>query len=656
MKKINVLIIILVSYFCLFGFFALDLNQGTLGFLFNPGGINIISPLNTTYSFLAGEGDYTILINASWSANLSSWGYFLRDIRYGTIRTGNFSIGNANSSLVSGYLNASRWDNELIIYGTDVNGLNRNNSVIFFVNVSNSAPTLINLSANIYVCENNALSYFFTSYDPDWNVLEVDIIPKYPFYITPFVYTDSFTLISQIYSGILRKNRVGVYQEKITVSDGMYSDMAITNITVIEVNNAPVIQNIGVQTIWLLGENSVFNKTVEVTDVEDGNQNSGELNFSIVFSGEELFNITSLGLMYFKADASQIGVYNISVCVADKGINNIHSNISLCNQNGTSIETCKNFSLTVTNENRAPTITLYSPANLFVNVYGNDITQFNITKYDPDFTITDSYWYVDNVFNAYYSGSSNDFFNYRFGCGISGTHYVKVEITDGLLNDSLIWSINVSQNACSVPSAAGGGGGGGGGGVTCLTQMACEEWAVCQSSGESLTSGLISGEDYRVIKEKCDKMQYDEANCGFQLRTCTDLKNCTKIFPLDNILRECFFSLNPSCFDGIKNCHDNGCEVLVDCGGPCSDCPTCSDRAFNQNEDGIDCGGPCSLPCKVEKGKCLPFFSICCDNPGTCPVIVVITVLMIIIVYIGRRIYLLRIKKRRIIYRYFKDG
>lgn len=46
----------------------------------------------------------------------------------------------------------------------------------------------------------------------------------------------------------------------------------------------------------------------------------------------------------------------------------------------------------------------------------------------------------------------------------------------------------------------------------------------------------------------------------------------------------------PSCNDGIQN----QSETSIDCGGPCSVCPTCSDGIQNQNETGVDCGGPCS--------------------------------------------------------------
>jgi len=59
-----------------------------------------------------------------------------------------------------------------------------------------------------------------------------------------------------------------------------------------------------------------------------------------------------------------------------------------------------------------------------------------------------------------------------------------------------------------------------------------------------------------------------------------------------------FGKIKPSCFDGIKNCHDGDCEEGVDCGGPCKACPSCNDGIQNQGETGVDCGGPCP-PCKI---------------------------------------------------------
>jgi hypothetical protein len=93
---------------------------------------------------------------------------------------------------------------------------------------------------------------------------------------------------------------------------------------------------------------------------------------------------------------------------------------------------------------------------------------------------------------------------------------------------------------------------------------------------------------------------WDSEHCGFQLRECIDLNKCNKTFNQPNLYRSCYYTLNPSCFDKIKNCHNRSCEVLMDCGGPCPACPSCSDKIKNQGEDDIDCGGPC-FPCKAKE-------------------------------------------------------
>ena len=104
----------------------------------------------------------------------------------------------------------------------------------------------------------------------------------------------------------------------------------------------------------------------------------------------------------------------------------------------------------------------------------------------------------------------------------------------------------------------------------------------------------ISGKD--CIKILCNKF-------GFQITTCFDLANCSNNIPkipkpIES--RICYFTENPSCRDGITNCHNGACELLVDCGGPCGACPTCSDGIQNQGEKNIDCRGPCPYLCEFE--------------------------------------------------------
>jgi len=562
-------------------------------------GINISSPLNTTYNF--GINDpYIIDLNVSATFEVDTWLYTLWDLKHNEIV--NESIGFSPNTTFE----AVRWSNKMCVYA-ESSGETVNENVTFFVNVPNSAPFLGAINSSIYVCEANALDYWFNVTDVDEQSLYLTLTPSNPFYITPEWTSEGvITTLINLYSGILGKddategsNGWRIYEETIEVTDQTYSDYDYTNITVIEINNEPVISTIGVQTVQTKGEDSTFYKEIEVTDEEEGNQNSENLLFNISFSGEELFNITNNGIMNFTPNSSQIGVHNITICVNDTGIDNPHENISICGQDGSSITTCQNFSLTVTDENRAPTITDYYPDNLNLNSSGTDSLYFNITEYDADYTIPDAYWYVDGVLKEYDGNSSLvDEFTYSFGCGISGSHTIKAEITDGLLNDSITWTVDVSLLVCPVPPEERVYGSGRG--IGCAEKWGCSLWSVCQNTERSLEAGLLSGEDYRIIKEECAESKLKEESCGVQIRKCIDINNCNTTYLKPAEFQSCHYTEEPSCSDGIKNCHDDACELLIDCGGPCPPCPSCSDGIQNQREGGIDCGGPCPWKCPEE--------------------------------------------------------
>ncbi len=557
--------------------------------------INISSPLNTTYNFNIGD-NYILDLNVS-AINFvaESWWYTLWDLKHNEIV--NESIAFSPNTT----FDAVRWSNKMAVYAND-DGETINANVTFYIEVPNSAPILSGINSSIYVCENSYLNYPFSVTDVDEQNLELAINPTDPFYINPLSTSGAVTTTIELFSGVLNKDDVGIYEETISVSDGEYADYAYTNITVIEINNAPVISNIGVQTVWTSGDDSTFYKQVIVTDLENGNQSTGNLTFSITFiEGNELFNITNKGVMNFTPNSSHVGVYNISVCVNDTGIDNPADNIfAECGQDGSSITVCNNFSLTITNENRAPTITDYHPDNLTLSVSGTSSLFFNISKYDPDTTIPDAYWYVNNIFQEYDSGSLIDEFTYSFGCAVSGTKSIKAEITDGLLNDSVTWNLDVSLVECPVVSGVAGGGGGGTGVTVCREKWACSIWGICQNAEKSLEAGLLSGEDYRIIKEQCTKNELEEEFCGVQIRTCFDSNSCNTTYSKPSEFQDCHYTEKPNCKDGIKNCHDGACELLIDCGGPCPACPTCSDKIQNQGEKGIDCGGPCPWKCPEE--------------------------------------------------------
>ncbi len=488
-------------------------------------------------------------------------------------------------------------------------GLSSQKSFDVFVKVrDNNPPIILEPLDWIYVCEGNFLDYPVKVIDVDGDVPLASLVPLDPFFVIFFSNIDSMTNEYRLISAILSKSNAGGvnnghknYSETIFMSDGVYVASKNFNITVIEINNAPFIENIGVRTVWLKGDNSVFNYKVNVSDVEDGNSDSGNLVFNISFSGDYLFNISSNGSMYFKPNLSHIGVHNISVCARDLGIRNPHPNISLCNQDGERRQTCNNFSLTVTDRNRQPQIINYSPENLSVSISDEQEVFFNVSVRDPDGTIPDIYWYVDDELKKYESMKLQSNFSFSYVCGFAGKSVIKATVTDGELNDSVAWNVTVSHATCPLPGA-GRESGGGGGGSACIEKWVCGEWSSCQNLKENYDSFKANYKVDTLIKERCSLLKFKDENCGYQLRECKDLKRCKSNLTRPGTLQECYYTKNPNCSDGIKNCHNGSCEILIDCGGPCSPCPTCSDGIKNQNEEGIDCGGVCNS-CRIELPK-----------------------------------------------------
>ena len=386
---------------------------------------------------------------------------------------------------------------------------------------------------------------------------------------------------------------------------GNYPDSEKTNITVIEVNNAPIAETLGTIKVWTRGDNSTLYRQLSVTDVESGNSDSGNLTFNLTFAGEKLFNVSSIGTMnYTPVDDSYVGSYTIGICVKDKALANPHANISLCGQTGGAITVCQNFTLNITNESRPPIITNRYPLNETISQASAGSVYFNITNHDPQGIVPDAFWYVDNSLVKYAPGRLYDSISYPF---TSGFHTVTAEVTNGLLNTSVSWNVTIG----SSPPASSGTAGGSAGGVgatrnetkaNCTSKWVCRDWGNCKNLESSWKLELTTDEYFNIARN-CSNSNLNNSICGFQIRNCTDLNSCNSDKDRPAYKQECYFTENPSCDDKIKNCHDGKCEVLVDCGGPCSDCPTCSDGIKNQDEEGIDCGGVCQKKCESEKPK-----------------------------------------------------
>ncbi len=587
--------------------------------------IEIQSPENITY-FIKDKSQYVIDLNVSANFKVEKW-------QYDIIDPDNKEIVAEDVPFTPGSkIGVSRWNNIVTIRALDEYGEVIKSSVYFHVSSSDSFPMIEEVNSTIYVCEGEVLNYFFKVKDPEAEKnpgpIELVIDPLEVFYVTPSSkypeVQEEETGFSIISRKLTKEDAGGVdktsktYERTISVNDGRYFSSNETRIIVIEKNNPPKIQKIGAKTevVEWKGRNTIDYKA-NVLDVEDGNQNSGNFKFEIEFSGEELFGITPNGLMSLEYDDSHIGVYNVTICVTDTGIDKPHTKIAeVCGQTGSDQRSCTNFSLAITKSNSPPTITEYSPRKLDIET-DIDTFDFNISVFDPDKNAPDVYWYIDDELVSYTRGldleGSFSEIRHSFGCD-PGLHSVNVRITDGNLNDTVEWRIQYTpEPGCEKPPE-------------CSETWGCDQWKVCQNLQKSVDAGILTQEDYQEIQDECVANKWNSENCGFQIRDCFDLTGCNSSFLEPQKIQRCYFTANPSCEDGIKNCHTRDCEILADCGGPCKPCPTCYDGIQNQGEEDMDCGGPCYIRCENQEN---PFVYVV--NPLRYLLIALIMVLLIII-------------------------
>ncbi len=366
----------------------------------------------------------------------------------------------------------------LILFNVNFLGFATYNDTTSEVTVrgENTPPVLAKTQGQIFVCESDNLFYVFNASDIDNDALTARIAPDSTIFtvlpygqFAPDIYR--FAIVSgEMGKGLLSSINSGFrsFFNTITVDDDFNDTCCMssvtTNITLIEINNVPLYEDIGVKTIYLEGEDSNFYKEWNVTDIEYS-KGYGNLIYTIRIINESgnvgLFNINNLGVMNFTPNENvTLGVYNITVCAQDTGLTTIHPNISEeCGVSGSANKVCDDFQLTITDENRPPEFLGYFPNDLGIVRRGTNIIYFNITKHDPDGNTPNSYWFVDGAFKSFMSGSGVDEFRYSFGCGVTGQHSVRVVITDGLANASLTWNITLSPTVCGTSSSGGGGGG-----------------------------------------------------------------------------------------------------------------------------------------------------------------------------------------------------
>jgi len=349
-----------------------------------------------------------------------------------------------------------------------------------------------------------------------------------------------------------------------SLTDIYLSEINDSNITGVDVNLTSILSSTVLNsnvTNSTLDDCVIINSTVENADLENVNLTNGYIDPSnvtnsnitgnsniidsvvsgSVFEDSNSTNSTIIDSQLYDSFATNSQVYYLILRDANV-TNNIICNGSMSHINDTLI-----YNATVSGCSNMSNLTNYPPVILSFTVTATDTTNAVVFTVDDlnygSSGLNDNVSYVINWGQGTpTSGTTNNDsqITRSHAYTSSGTYTVTLTVTDeGGLTDSESGSGTVTVSGDGDDDGNGGGGSGG------------------SSGGGTTTSTTDEGEE-------------DEG---------------------------AITSVQPSCYDNIKNQGEQG----IDCGGPCGVCivkASCYDNIKNQGEQGIDCGGPCGV-CKV---------------------------------------------------------
>ena len=528
--------------------------------------------------------------------------------------SGNTKINvNINAAThVANLTSAANWTGQetIIFTATDPDSLTDSYEVVVTVHPINDPPNMTRLS-NLNLIEDKTYIMNLTA-----NISDVDVGDSVDNLI---VYENSSH--AAVNGKTITFNYLTPINEdvKITVSDYESNVSQVVSVTVAAVNDAPKFSD---------GDKTKIFKTTQGGSIAYQFSAADEENDPITYStNNTLISINpSTGALSYTAPATFLGTFYVEIMASDdKG-----KNYSLVK------------SITVDNENFAPTITSFTPEDLETELEAGYEYEFKYTANDPDNDPLSTAWYLNGTLK-----STNDTFVYFPSDSDIGKHALILTISDGLLNDSLTWNItvipknnapvlksnipnlewkqnnekenafdlddyfydpdgnqlvysfiglknisvkiNFTDNTVSFTPDSDWHG------TEYIIFVADDGNLLVYSNNITLTVkpiGAICGDNVKEGTEECDGT--DNSACG--VYSCKE--DCSCYTP------GC--SANWQCTDW-SNCPVNGqqtrtCTDINRCntqsGKPeetrsCTYTPTCTDNIKNQNEEGIDCGGLC---------------------------------------------------------------
>ncbi|MBI4650916.1 tandem-95 repeat protein, partial [Candidatus Desantisbacteria bacterium] len=251
--------------------------------------------------------------------------------------------------------------------------------------------------------EKQTLEFAVTAIDPDNDTLKITAtgLPAGAIFDT----TNTFSWIPEY-------NQAGTYPVTFSVTDGMLSDTETINISVGDVNRAPVLTAIGNK---MIKEKQTLEFTVNATDPDNDI-------LKITASGlpdEAIFDTTNT----FKwiPEYNQSGIYTIIFNVSDGILNNTEI-----------------VNIIVNNTNRAPILSEISSKT----IKENQLLEFTINAVDTD---GDNLKFTAGGLPDGAIFDSTNTFRWKPGFNQSGIYYIDFIVNDGNLSDNKIVNLTVDN-------------------------------------------------------------------------------------------------------------------------------------------------------------------------------------------------------------------
>jgi hypothetical protein len=489
---------------------------------------------------------------------------------------------------------------------------------IMVVNATSNATYPFPINTTIYLYEDSWYNISLIADDPDLHSSEINETLTYG-KIPPGLFVLNESTGNVTFMPL--QGDVGLYNFRFHVIDNSseVDESSWTLVRVLNVNDNPVLENktnlVGGLGAMTTDWDTQFSYDMNATD-EDGDT----LQFHVDFENCTKLNPADTNCTVFGVDDAT-GLIRFMPPFDDVG--NYTVNYSVTDGNGGVDWYLGSFSITEW-ENEPPNITHWSPLEYNITISEGEEVYFTANVSD-DFGIPFAAWYRDSALTDTYGPCNAYQSNYTFSASYddSGIYNITVQVSDGQYVVAHEWRLIVLDVVPTVEQLRRHGGGGAP--FACMENWRCTSFSDC-------------------------------ARDGTQFRVCVDLSNCSTSVTKPEEVSYCMYSPNPSCYDGIKNCQGGLCEILTDCGGPCSACPTCSDGIQNCHanglcEEALDCGGPCK-PCIIspvlsvcgnsvcESGELYECFGDCSDIWTDLMIFVMIIILLVvmsILLYVYRK-------------------